>query len=52
VGDLAHPLVAVGLAKQPEGEADAVGDGDSRADESEENRVVAEEIQGVASLDT
>src|SRR5438093_771345 len=43
-GDLHHPLAPLRLPQQPERQSDAVGKRDRRADEGEENRVVAEEV--------
>jgi hypothetical protein len=50
VPDLLHPLVARRLPQQPERQPDAVADRDARANEGEENRVVVEELDRVASL--
>src|SRR5439155_840848 len=43
LGDLPHALVAVRAAQQPNGQPDAVGDGDARADERKQHRMVVEE---------
>ena len=43
LGDLSHPLVAVRAAEEPDGQPDAVGDGDPRADERKQHRMVVEE---------
>ena len=44
-GDLAHPLVPGRLPQQPDGEPDAVGNGERAAEEREENCVISEEVQ-------
>src|SRR5439155_1239315 len=43
LGDLSHPLVAVRPAEEPDGQPDAVGDGDARTDERKQHRMVVEE---------
>ena len=43
LGDLLHALVALRAAEQPDGQPDAVGDGDACANERKQHRMVVEE---------
>ena len=43
LGDLLHALVALRAAEQPDGQPDAVGNGDARANERKQHRMVVEE---------